>query len=113
MIFQGFTLDDRFNYQPYNFLLTPNRRVSIFAKAEYDITDTTMFRMLASFNQRKSTSRAAPEPLFFGPEAGAGTILDNLLWPADHPYDPFGIDMGPDTLRVYRSQADRSRPACL
>jgi len=96
--FQAFTLDDRFNYQPYNFLLTPNRRLSIFAKSEYDITDTTMFRMLASFNQRKSTSRAAPEPLFFGPDAGAGTILDNLSWPADHPYNPFGIDMDSDSM---------------
>jgi len=96
--FQAFTLDDRFNYQPYNFLLTPNRRVSIFAKSEYDITDDVKFRMLASFNQRKSTSRAAPEPLFFGPEAGAGTILDNLYWPADHPYNPFGIDMDTSSM---------------
>jgi iron complex outermembrane receptor protein len=96
--FQPFTLDDRFNWQPYNFLLTPNKRVSMFTKAEYDITDKTMFRMLASYNQRQSTSRAAPEPLFFGPEAGAGEILDNLVWPADHPFNPFGIEMGPDTL---------------
>jgi iron complex outermembrane receptor protein len=96
--FQGFTLDDRFNWQPYNYLLTPNKRVSMFAKAEYDITDTTTFRLTASFNKRESTSQAAPEPLFFGPDAGSGFILDNLLWPADHPTNPFGIDMGPDSL---------------
>jgi iron complex outermembrane receptor protein len=96
--FQPFTLADRFNWQPFNFLLTPNERVSMFAKAEYDITETTMFRLTASFNKRQSVSQAAPEPLFFGPEAGAGTILDNLFWPADHPYNPFGIDMGPDNF---------------
>ena len=96
--FQGFTLDDRFNWQPYNYLLTPNKRVSMFAKAEYDITESTMFRLTASFNKRESTSQAAPEPLFFGPDAGSGDILDNLLWPADHPTNPFGIDMGPDSL---------------
>lgn len=96
--FQAFTLADRFNWQPYNFLLTPNQRVSMFAKAEYDITDNIMFRMTASFNKRESTSQAAPEPLFFGPEAGAGDILDNLFWPADHPHNPFGIDMGPDSF---------------
>jgi len=96
--FQPFTLADRFNWQPYNFLLTPNERVSIFAKSEYDITENTMFRITASYNQRKSTSRAAPEPLFFGPNAGSGEILDNLLWPADHPTNPFGIDMGPDNF---------------
>ena len=96
--FQPFTLDDRFNWQPFNYLLTPNKRISMFAKAEYDITDNIMFRMTASFNKRESTSQAAPEPLFFGPDAGAGDILDNLLWPADHPTNPFGIDMGPDSL---------------
>ncbi|MEJ2129752.1 MAG: TonB-dependent receptor plug domain-containing protein [Woeseiaceae bacterium] len=37
--FQDFTLDDRFNWQPYNYLLTPNKRVNAFAKAEYDLTD--------------------------------------------------------------------------
>jgi len=96
--FQGFTLDDRFNWQPYNYLLTPNKRTSFFAKAEYDITDNVMFRMTASYNRRESTSQAAPEPLFFGPDAGSGAILDNLLWPADHPTNPFGIDMGPESL---------------
>jgi iron complex outermembrane receptor protein len=96
--FQAFTLDDRFNWQPYNYLLTPNKRVSMFAKAEYDITDKTMFRLTASFNKRESTSQAAPEPLFFGPDAGSGDILDNLYWPADHPTNPFGIDMDPNSL---------------
>ena len=96
--FQAFTLDDRFNWQPYNYLLTPNKRVSMFAKAEYDITDQTMFRLTASFNKRESTSQAAPEPLFFGPDAGSGDILDNLYWPADHPTNPFGIDMDPNSL---------------
>ena len=33
--FQGFTLADRFNWQPFNFLMTPNRRVNFFAKGEY------------------------------------------------------------------------------
>ena len=95
--FQGFTLDDRFNWQPYNYLLTPNKRTSFFAKAEYDITENVMFRMTASFNRRESTSQAAPEPLFFGPDAGSGEILDNMVWLADHPTNPFGIDMQPGT----------------
>lgn len=96
--FQPFTLADRFNYQPFNFLQTPNRRVNLFAKSEFDISDTTTARVLAMFNNRESTSRAAPEPLFFGPDAGAGFILDNLVWPADHPTNPFGITLGPDNF---------------
>jgi len=96
--FQPFTLADRFNWQPYNYLLTPNARTSVFAKSEFDLTDRTMLRVLASFNRRESTSRAAPEPLFFGPDAGAGQILDNLTWAADHPHNPFGIDMDVNSL---------------
>jgi iron complex outermembrane receptor protein len=91
--FQSFTLADRFNWQPYNYLLTPNQRTSVFTKTEYDLSDAVMLRLLASFNRRESTSQAAPEPLFFGPEAGSGEILDNLYWPAGHPTNPFGIDM--------------------
>jgi iron complex outermembrane receptor protein len=58
--------------------MTPNQRTNIFFKSEY--------------------GRAAPEPLFFGPEAGAGFILDNLVWPADHPFNPFGVELGPDNI---------------
>ena len=89
---------DSFNYQPYNFLLTPSTRVSIFAKSEYDITDNVTFRILASYNNRESTSRAAPEPLFIGPDSGSDAHLSNVVWPADHPYNPFGFDLGPGTL---------------
>ncbi|MDX1570929.1 MAG: TonB-dependent receptor [Xanthomonadales bacterium] len=96
--FKGFTNDDRFNYQPFNFILTPNQRTSVFAKAEYDITDTTTLRMLASYNNRESTSRAAPEPLFFGPAGGGGAFMESLFWPADHPFNPFGVDLGPDEI---------------
>ena len=96
--FQSFTLADRFNWQPYNYLLTPNERTSVFTKTEYDLSDAVMLRMLTSFNRRKSTSQAAPEPLFFGPEAGSGEILDNLYWPASHPTNPFGIDMDTSSM---------------
>ncbi len=96
--FHGFTLDDRFNYQPFNHLLTPNKRVSIFAKAEFDITDNTMFRVLASYNNRQSQGKAAPEPLFFGPDSGSTPFMVNTVWPANHPYNPFGQDLGPDNI---------------
>ncbi len=96
--FQPFTLADRFNWQPYNFLSTPNKRVSLFAKAEYDLTDTTMLRLIGSYNRRESTSQAAPEPLFFGPDAGSGFILDNLSWGADHPTNPFGVTLDNTTM---------------
>jgi iron complex outermembrane receptor protein len=96
--FHGFGLDDRFAYQPYNHLITPNERLNIFAKAEYDLSEKTMLRVLASYNNRKSQGRAAPVPLFFGVGGGSTFYMANLIWPADHPYNPFGVDLGPDTL---------------
>lgn len=91
--FHNFALADRFNYQPFNHLVTPNERVSIFGKAEYDIADNVTFRALTSFNNRKSQGRAAPVPLFFGPDSGSTPYMVNIVWPANHPYNPFGIDL--------------------
>jgi len=91
--FHGFTDDDRFNYQPFNHLVTPNERVNIFGKAEYDVTDSVMFRVLASFNNRKSQGQAAPVPLFFFPDGQSTTYMVSVSWPADHPYNPFGVDL--------------------
>ena len=91
--FHDLDLPDLFNYQPFNHLVTPNERVSVFGKAEYDITDDVTFRTLASFNNRKSQGRAAPVPLFFGPDGGGTPYMVNVFWPANHPFNPFGIDL--------------------
>jgi iron complex outermembrane receptor protein len=91
--FHDFALADRFNYQPYNHLVTPNERFNLFAKGEYDITDNVRFQALASFNNRKSQGRAAPVPLFFGAGGGSTFYMANFVWPANHPYNPFGIDL--------------------
>lgn len=96
--FKTLELVDRFNYQPFNHLVTPNERLSVFAKAEYDLTENTTFRMLASYNNRKSQGQAAPVPLFFGPNSGSTPFMVNLVWDKDQIYNPFGIDLGPGTL---------------
>jgi hypothetical protein len=43
---------DRFNYQPYNHLMTPNERVNFFMKGEYDIADNLLFRLTATWWRR-------------------------------------------------------------
>jgi iron complex outermembrane receptor protein len=91
--FHDFDNPDRFNYQPFNHLVTPNERVSVFGKAEYDIADNVTLRVLTSFNNRKSQGRAAPVPLFFGPGGGSTPYMANVVWPANHPFNPFGIDL--------------------
>lgn len=96
--FHRFSLDDRFNWQPFNHLVTPNERLNLFGKVEFDITDNVMFRVLASYNNRKSQGQAAPVPLFFGPDSGSTPFLVNLVWDADQQFNPFGMDLGPDNL---------------
>jgi iron complex outermembrane receptor protein len=91
--FHPFALEDRFNYQPFNHLVTPNERFNVFAKGEYEISDSVRFVGLASFNNRKSQGRAAPVPLFFGVDGGSTPYMVNFFMPANHPYNPFGVDL--------------------
>jgi iron complex outermembrane receptor protein len=91
--FHAFALEDRFNYQPFNHLVTPNERFNVFSKGEYDITDNLRFVGLASFNNRKSQGRAAPVPLFFGVDGGSTPYMVNFFIPANHPFNPIGIDL--------------------
>ncbi len=91
--FHNFGTADRFNFRPFNYLVTPNRRVNLFGKAEYDVSDDIQLRFTAAYTNRKSSNRAAPNPLFLGSDAGSGFYLDNIFIPADHRYNPFGIDL--------------------
>ena len=65
-------LDDRFNFQPYNFMQTPSERISLFGQSEYRLTDNVSFFVKGLVQPASSTNQAAPEPLFVGPEAGNG-----------------------------------------
>ncbi len=99
--FHHFELSDRFNYQPYNHLVTPNERINVFAKGEYDIADHVKFQALASFNNRKSQGRAAPVPLFFGTDGGSTPYMVNFFMPANHPFNPFGVDLDGTTNATF------------
>ena len=86
---------DRFNFAPYNLLLTPSKRKSIFASVRYDISESVSLHAKALYNNRQSANQAAPEPIFVGPFAGTGGIADTITIAANNPYNPFGIDLVP------------------
>ncbi len=88
---------DRFNFAPYNLLLTPSKRKSLFASTHYDINDNVSLHAKVLYNNRESSNQAAPEPIFVGPFAGTGGIADNIVVAANNPYNPFGIDLNPAT----------------
>ncbi|MDB5465931.1 MAG: TonB-dependent receptor [Phenylobacterium sp.] len=95
--FKNFTTIDRFNFQPYNYIMTPSERVSLFGSVTQEFSDTLRLRVRASYVERKSANQAAPLPLFVGPDAGNGNLLDTVQVDASNPYNPFGFNLGPGT----------------
>jgi iron complex outermembrane receptor protein len=84
---------DRFNFAPYNLLLTPSKRKSVFGSINYDISNSVSVHAKMLYNNRQSDNQAAPEPIFVGPFAGTGGIADGINIAANNPYNPFGIDL--------------------
>jgi iron complex outermembrane recepter protein len=95
--YHAFATADRFNFSPYNYMLTPSRRFGTFANATYKITDSVNFNSKILYANRTSKNQAAPEPLFIGPEAGNGNRLDRISIDATNPYNPFGFTIDANT----------------
>jgi len=93
--YHNFTGADRFNFAPFNLLLTPQKRTSLFGAFRYEATDNIEVHAKVLFNERKSANQAAPEPIFVGPFAGTGGLADTVVISALNPYNPFGIDLVP------------------
>jgi len=79
--------DDRFNYNPYNYVETPNERKNFYAKGRYSVTENTDVTLFGVYQNRISDQLLAPMPLFygFGDFGGSEGISRN------NPYNPFGI----------------------
>jgi iron complex outermembrane receptor protein len=99
--FHHFTGQDRFNYSPFNLLLTPSERRSLFTNVTYDLSDSTKLHVKALYNNRKSVNQAAPEPIFVGPGAGTGGIADTISISAANPFNPFGIELSADSNLLF------------
>ena len=91
--YHNFGTDDRFNYAPYNLLLTPSQRYSLFTTITYDVNDDVQMYAKGLFNNRQSTNQAAPEPIFVGPYTGSGGLADTISISKNNPYNPYGIDL--------------------
>jgi len=89
-----FRTADRFNFSPFNLLVTPSERAGLFGQFRSEISDRTSWYAKALYNRRESTNQAAPEPIFLGPAAGTGNpFADNIFISANNPYNPFGFDL--------------------
>lgn len=93
--FRPFETADRFNFQPFNYVQAPSERIGTFFTVTQEITDSINFTGKAVYNNRQSRNQAAPLPLFVGPDAGNGNLLDTISIDATNPYNPFGVTLTP------------------
>jgi outer membrane receptor protein involved in Fe transport len=96
---------DRFNYAPYNYVLTPEERYSTYFQGYEDLADNLTFKADMMYTHRNSSQQAAPEPLFFA----SSSIALNI--PANQKYNPFHIaldadSLGPDLLLLGRRMVE-------
>jgi iron complex outermembrane receptor protein len=92
--YHHFARADRFNFAPYNLLLTPSERTGFFAQTDYKVTDNIHWYMKGLYNTRKSTNQAGPEPIFLG-QAFCFLIDRCYTVGVDktNPYNPFGFTL--------------------
>ena len=90
-----FTNADRFNFAPFQYILTPSERYGGWASLKADIGANTHLRVRGSYVRRNSQNQAAFEPLFIGPDAGngAGSLFDTLSFDVTNPFNPFGVTL--------------------
>ena len=81
---------DRFNFAPYNFILTPLKRYGGFINASQELGPDMNLSAKLVFNRRDSKNQAAPLPLFIGPDSGNNNLLDFISISGENIYNPFG-----------------------
>ncbi|MGB9430580.1 MAG: TonB-dependent receptor [Gammaproteobacteria bacterium] len=80
-------LTSRFNFAPYNYVLTPEERYSGYVAGHTDLADNLTFSADMVYSHRDSTQQAGPTPLFFA----STSIITDI--PANQKYNPFGFDL--------------------
>ena len=88
--FTRFTSAARFNFAPFNYFLTPSERYGSFFNLKQELTPDINLRVKAVYSHRNSQNQAAFLPLFIGPDAGNGNLLDTITIDASNPFNPFG-----------------------
>ena len=91
--FKNFTSADRFNFAPFNYFQTPNQRYGAFVNTRVEISDAVNLSVKLVYNHRRSQNQAAFLPLFVGPDAGNGNLLDTISIDATNPFNPFGVTL--------------------
>jgi iron complex outermembrane receptor protein len=91
----AFSSADRFNFNGpgRNFLRTPNERLNFYAAVTHELSDNINLVTRASYTNRSSKTKAAPEPLCLGNDCG-NRINDNFEIHGDNIFNPFRDALG-------------------
>lgn len=84
--YRCYTAADAYNYQPFNLLITPQERGSLFTTVNYDLNDSLGAYAEIIYNQTRSGFVIAPLPF--------DATQDDTIISQDSIYNPFGIDFG-------------------
>lgn len=85
---------DRFNYAPFNLVLTPSKRIGLFGRIEHEISPNVRIHARLLRHERESINQGAPEPVWAGDLSETGSLLDDIVIDAANPFNPFGFDLG-------------------
>src|SRR5215467_2832488 len=83
---------DGFNFQPQNYLVTPQQRISLFTVGDVQLGSAARGYLEGSYVNRQGGQTLAPEPVSLS-QVGAVVSKDNI-------YNPFGIDLGDVNRRM-------------
>jgi len=78
---------DLYNFQPQNYLVTPQQRISLYSAGDTRIGSFARGFFEASYVNRQSDQKLAPEPLL--------TDGEGVAVAANNPYNPFGVALDP------------------
>lgn len=78
--------NDFYNYQPFNLILTPQERGSVFTLANYEINDSVETYLEFLYNRTSAGWQIAALPF--------DSRSDNVVISGDSVYNPFGVDLG-------------------
>jgi outer membrane receptor protein involved in Fe transport len=84
--YRCYTPDDAYNYQPFNLIMTPQERGSLFANYDYQINDAVQLYAEVLYSRTSSGFQIAPLPF--------DSVADGVVISADSYYNPFGYDFG-------------------
>jgi len=84
--YRCYTGADAYNYQPFNLLLTPQERGSVFSTLNYKVNDNVETYAEVLMNRTHSGFQIAPLPF--------DATADDTIVAANNIYNPFGIAFG-------------------